>query len=1034
MLVAFKDARPVELIRHLEYHLLLGVDQAVYIDNSCDREGAAHLSLAPYIERGLVTVYSQLRCRSLRNVARALPAGQRGASSIAMYIMHAVRSLQPPVGSLLLPIDDDEYVVLPSNTSLCHLSNAMHQRRISAAVVPWLLFGSSGHVCQPPDTVLRHFVHRAPLDWPSNVKRRGEPVVPVKARGKPVVLWGVDCSLNCSTHMCMHANSRLQGNQLSGVGFCNPWRTDCASTEDQCLEDLGVYLAHYSIQSEQRRAAKTRRGHTSGKVVSGYAPTLYERVHDTSVTALLDSRLRRIEHEPLRRCATALFTAAAPLRPPIPSAGANMSQASVAESMTCARVQRAASMPSAARPFVFFHLRKTGGSELRQALVLAAEKLRLSHFVPCYANRPGSWLKSSTRFNGTSAARRACHTYGIDSLLSRPRAWQARERWALPFGQSSPALYAGHMPFHVGDSLGVYGWSETFGVDPGPSGGRFDCLLIVRHPVSRFRSCYNERLAPTLGGGRELASLSAEELRVAVGRTDGLHSCINEIARWVGPTLAWGEPRLSRPGLTLNAEELAESRRRIDQCVVGNLVDHCSKTVKLLSHHYSWLAPTLHAQSLCDKKCARPGRCHAHASTRQLRLGSGSSARQPLPSWLHNAVAELNLQDLELYRHAMRRFRTLLACAGEDDVAEEAAVGALDDKNGVLDGANEDPLPTDPTADQHVALPEGCHVEPGVAGPAIAVCFYGVHRSAETIRSIREGLLAPLRRVGSVDIFAHLMQPRVFTNARTGEANVPAPSAASLFSSLAPCGFSLTEQSSADLELAPMLRRAADVMGHGDAFIRSDIRSKYNDATISNLFRSRLSMKLSAELVSAHMAAFGVTYSHIALARPDVLYAEPLLWSPDSAAEVSVPDWGHDFCPPTKPTSTSRHRYLSSFGGVNDRFAIGRLGSLLPLAITRLDWIGRHALMRNSEHLWCTQLAAANVTVGLLRGLRLHRVRADGKNESKDRKAPTPMAPRMCARLHGLNLALDWDTPTASRYEGSLRSMLVKRPWCADYV
>ena len=172
MLVAFKDARPVELIRHLEYHLLLGVDQAVYIDNSCDREGAAHLSLAPYIERGLVTVYSQLRCRSLRNVARALPAGQRGASSIAMYIMHAVRSLQPPVGSLLLPIDDDEYVVLPSNTSLCHLSNAMHQRRISAAVVPWLLFGSSGHVCQPPDTVLRHFVHRAPLDWPSNVKRR----------------------------------------------------------------------------------------------------------------------------------------------------------------------------------------------------------------------------------------------------------------------------------------------------------------------------------------------------------------------------------------------------------------------------------------------------------------------------------------------------------------------------------------------------------------------------------------------------------------------------------------------------------------------------------------------------------------------------------------------------------------------------------------------------------------------------------------------------------------------------------------------
>ena len=143
--------------------------------------------------------------------------------------------------------------------------------------------------------------------------------------------------------------------------------------------------------------------------------------------------------------------------------------------------------------------------------------------------------------------------------------------------------------------------------------------------------------------------------------------------------------------------------------------------------------------------------------------------------------------------------------------------------------------------------------------------------------------------------------------------------------------------------------------------------------------------------------------------------------SPDAAAEVQVPDWSHDFCSPRKQCA---------FAGVNDRFAIGRLPSLLPLALTRLDWIWQHALMRNSEHLWCEQLAAANVTVGLLRGLRLVRVRANGQNESMDREAPTPMAPLRCARLHGLNLALGRDGWTAGGYERSLRSMLAARPWC----
>ena len=1042
MLVAFKDTQPVELIRHLEYHLLLGVDHAVYIDNSCDRDAAASVSLAPYVARGLVTVFGQLRCRSLHHIARALERGQRGASSVALYIIYATPSLQPPVGSLLLPLDDDEYMVVPSNSSLRDLATRMHRDRISSVVVPWRLFGSSGLVCQPQGPVLRHFVRRAPLTWA--LDGRSDRRVPQVAVGKPLVLWGVDCRLKCSTHSCKYQGVRGHGER---------WRSDCATIglRTDCLKGAGVYLAHYSYQSEQRMELKAKRGHTSGKaVLARRPPALYERIVDTSVSAAVDDRIRSIVYAPLRRCLTTLFAAAeAPApRPPLPddplgrgldASAANLSAAPrfvVASAANLSAVERAAcaheasprvAVPSPARPFIFFHLRKSGGSELREALVRAAETLRLSHYIPCYAHRAGSWLQPGKELAGqrsSSAARRGCHTYGTDSLLSRPRAAPPSE---LPFGQSAPALYAGHMPFLVSQSLGAFGWTQGGGVASSPSDGHFDCVLPVREPVARFRSCYNERLAPALGG-RDLGNLTAEELRDAVGRTDGMHTCVNEIARWVAPTSGWGEPRNSRAGLYLDADELAEARRRIDSCVVADLVDACSQTVGLLAYHFPWLAPTLHAQQLCAK-CARPELCHKHSSAKQLtrhddrEVGGGATNLAPLPPQLHHAIAELNLQDLELYRHAMRRFDKLLTCAGAGagalgDVAAHVEEDALDATTaGVLQGTGA----TSALVSRRAALPDNCHVAPDAKGPAVAVSLYGVHRSAAAVRSIHEGLLAPLWRVGTIDVFAHLMQPRVFDNARTGESGVRAASAASLPTALALCGFSLTEQSAGDLQLAPMLRRSIDVSGHGDPQLRHTFRKNYGREALLNLFRSRLSMKLSAELVAAHMAAHGVTYTHLVLARPDVLYVSPLLWRPDAAAEVHVPDWSHDFC---------SDRKQCAFAGVNDRFAIGRLPSLLPLALARLDWIWKHAIMRNSEHLWCEQLAAANVTVGLLRGLRLVRVRANGQNESMDREAPTPMAPLRCARLHGLNLALGRDGWTAGGYERSLRSMLAARPWC----
>jgi len=41
-------------------------------------------------------------------------------------------------------------------------------------------------------------------------------------------------------------------------------------------------------------------------------------------------------------------------------------------------------MPTPMTPFVFFHLRKTGGSSIRDMLYNASHQMKLTSFLPCY--------------------------------------------------------------------------------------------------------------------------------------------------------------------------------------------------------------------------------------------------------------------------------------------------------------------------------------------------------------------------------------------------------------------------------------------------------------------------------------------------------------------------------------------------------------------------------------------------------------------------------------------------------------------------
>ena len=107
LMTMYKGTAPVQLIRFLEYHLLLGVQHAVLLDNGCGNESlATQAAIKPYISTGLVTLLTHFRCTDMRTLK--FEHHFRGGSSMVRQLsgMQGV-----PHGALVVGLDDDEFVV-----------------------------------------------------------------------------------------------------------------------------------------------------------------------------------------------------------------------------------------------------------------------------------------------------------------------------------------------------------------------------------------------------------------------------------------------------------------------------------------------------------------------------------------------------------------------------------------------------------------------------------------------------------------------------------------------------------------------------------------------------------------------------------------------------------------------------------------------------------------------------------------------------------------------------------------------------------
>ena len=261
-------------------------------------------------------------------------------------------------------------------------------------------------------------------------------------------------------------------------------------------------------------------------------------------------------------------------------------------------------LPSPSRMFVFFHVRKAGGSAMRRYIALAASALNISFFVPWEGKIPGNLLPASLPILQQG------HNYHLDYALGHPRAKELAVvagpfHWDV-FGQLQ-LLREGRNGTWAGRGKATSTYAQIRHVASSAS-----CLVLYREPVARWQSCYEEyfrhRVPATLG--RPVEQLPESLLHtLLLNYTDGQFGCTNELARWLSPDSGWGDQRVNQGQLSRAAVQ--EVKRRLGTCVVGNMVSREAETWRVLDHFFPWL-------KAASTQCAMPGHsagCEGRHST-----------------------------------------------------------------------------------------------------------------------------------------------------------------------------------------------------------------------------------------------------------------------------------------------------------------------------------------------------------------------------------------------------------------------------------
>ena len=349
----FKATAPAALVNWADYHLLFGLQHLVFVDNNCGEHmtAPAEAALSPYVDVGVATLVTRYRCLSFNDTF--------GAPQLRLIALTEAARASPLRGrmlpeTLVLTIDDDEYIVLPNpSESLGTVAASMKRSRLCAANVLWRNYGDAGFTCQPQGAAVSSFLRRAPM-WQEAGKHTAYIADAVRAaeagsfsagfrKGKVLLTWSM-------MRPCYRRNNPL-GNAHMCDGSCRSFDSDyinCAASRRAKISDAqdpfksaskylkhlqrttaaavapsqcfsfsgetgdpmagglaagGVWINHYEFQSLDHWEKKKRRGRTNlnpGR--RGLPPAYFNEIEDAGGALALQLRIRSVRSAPLRAC------------------------------------------------------------------------------------------------------------------------------------------------------------------------------------------------------------------------------------------------------------------------------------------------------------------------------------------------------------------------------------------------------------------------------------------------------------------------------------------------------------------------------------------------------------------------------------------------------------------------------------------------------------------------------------------------------------------------------------------------------------
>ena len=300
-------------------------------------------------------------------------------------------------------------------------------------------------------------------------------------------------------------------------------------------------------------------------------------------------------------------------------------------------------LPSEEHPFVFFHMRKGGGSAIRDYVHEAAKKKGWNAWIPCSTHPCIPFSRPPTdrdeKFALYASHINYVQTRQLHMELSAPsnRNKEERREWErewpverISTGRSYPLRF-----FNAENEEAHLSRSGT-------------CLTNIRPTVSRVVSCWNyrmianRRLTWKMPAASNMTANEWDRLLPVALDTYG-NGCSNEVARIFGSS--GYEPDIN--SLNIDNErfrdELERAISRISGCVIIR-VDRCEDTITVLRHYLPWLEKV---DGLCSS--------HQKQSKRQGASSLGEDAKR--------AILYHNRFDDMVFSFAERLFEEQLAVA-----------------------------------------------------------------------------------------------------------------------------------------------------------------------------------------------------------------------------------------------------------------------------------------------------------------------------------------------------------------------------------